>query len=139
MATPRFAGEPVTLGGVEYIAPPMALLALTKLKTKIDALGASDTSEEEQLAISYDLIHASIARNYPEIDREDLDVMIEIDDLAPALDVVMRLSGLTKRVPATDGPEGNGRRGASARSTGTRSTPGSARRSAGRGSTSTST
>lgn len=134
---PRFKGKPVVLGGVEYIAPPMGMEAVVELKERIDALDGGN--EKTLVSVGLDLIHASLSRNYPELTRAEIGVMVEIGEFQPAFDTVMKISGLTKKPSGDGGSEGNAPGAASATSTGTASTPDSAAPSAGPGNTSTST
>lgn len=134
MSEPRYAGVEVSIGGTVKTVPPLAMRSMRTLMPKIMAIEFEDsglptaTSEEAV----YDIIHAALKRNYPELDREELADALDIVSFPKALDAVLGASGLVK-VPA-----GNVSRAPASPSTGTPSTPAAAASSDGPGSISTS-
>lgn len=135
MAEPRFAGEVVTLGGTAFTVPPLSLAGLKAVLPKIQQIAVSPegdvTDALEHLDALFDICHAALRRNYPQLARESLDDLIMPGEFQPLVNAVIRQSGLVAV------QEKNGVAVASP-STGPASTAASPPPSAGAGSTSTS-
>lgn len=134
MDDPRFSGVDVSIGGTVRTVPPLGIRKLRVMLPRIQSMefDASGLPTEASEETAYDLIHAALKRNYPDLDREELIDALDIFSFPKALDAVMGGSGLVK-VPA-----GNASRAPVPQSTGMPSTPASAPSSDGPGSTSTS-
>ena len=136
MADPRFAGDPVDLGGMSYIVPPLSLGAVKALLPTIQRIvigqGGAVADPFGQLDDVLDICHAALLRNYPELSRDALVELVDLTNFSELVAAVVRRSGLAAV------QEKNGAAVASP-FTGPRSTADSPPPSAGAGSTSTST
>lgn len=132
--SPRFGGEPITLGGTEFLVPPLGFDALKRLLPVIQRIGVTTDAELANPLAQFEdileLCHASLVRNYPALTKDELLALIDVRTLLPLVKAVMRQNALTavteKNAPAVASP-----------SAGLSSTAGSPPPSAGPGSTST--
>ena len=134
MPDPRFAGIEVAIGGTVYTVPPLAMRSVRALMPKIQAIEIEPSGIPTEASMEYvfDIMHAALRRNYPELTRDEMADALDIVSFPLALNAVFGACGLVK-VPA-----GNGSRAPASHSTGTPSTPAAAPVSDGPGSTSTS-
>ncbi len=92
-------GTKVTMGGREFILPPLTLKALRSLGPKIKLLSSlADVPTPEQVDVMVELVHASAVRNYPEITPDDLLELLDLGNLTEVFPAVMAASGLKKRM-----------------------------------------
>ncbi|HET8552701.1 MAG TPA: hypothetical protein VFM97_09540 [Gammaproteobacteria bacterium] len=132
-------GRTIELGGEERIIPPLNLKALRTLKPEIDRLSTGNIAAnglgDEDIDAIVKIVHAAIARNYPDITAEQVEDWIDLGNSAEVIGAVMTQSGLTRQ----QGPAGERPGNPPSRSTGTNSIGSSSVRPAGAGNTSTST
>ena len=78
------------------VIPPIALGALEQLQKSI--LGfKGDVRDSSQLATVIDVAHASLKRNYPEITRDQVGELIDINNFIEVFECVMSISGMQKK------------------------------------------
>lgn len=95
-----FDGVKVTMGGREFILPPLTLKALRKMGPKIKLLGTmTDVPTEEQIAAMVEVVHAGLVRNYPDITVDELEDLIDLGNLREVFPAVMASSGLSRVTP----------------------------------------
>ena len=96
--TPRadlFEGVEVSMGGRKIIIPPLSLKDVKKHSRTLNVLAQLDHSNVvAQAGAIAEVIHAAIARNYPGITVAQVEEMLDLGSLVPAIDAVMRVSGL---------------------------------------------
>jgi len=129
--TPRFKGVAIELGGTTYIVPP---LTLGSFEDHADAIKGFDPTAPTPASVRLvvDLLTAALRRNYPEMTRDTVRDLVDLQTMVPVMYALMGVSG------AVEGGEGNP--GATARAgTGSLSTPSSPPVSAGPSSTAAST
>jgi hypothetical protein len=99
MASVKFAGKVIVLGGVEYVVPPIALGKLKLLAPRLATLdlAASGMPSAEDLDTIVDMTLAALNRNYPEMRREELEDLIDLGNLKEIVDVVAGVSALEAR------------------------------------------
>lgn len=95
--TPRFEGVPVGLGGITYTVPPLSLGALRRLWPRIQTLRSAEGggATPDQLNVMLEVLHAAIARNYPELTLDELAELVDVRNVAAIADQVMSASGIT--------------------------------------------
>jgi len=90
----------VTLGGREFVVPPLNLKALRKLAPKIQMLAAiGDVPTDEQLEAVASVVHSALVRNYPDMTQEEVEDALDLLNLVPTIDAVMQASGLRRVAP----------------------------------------
>lgn len=112
--TPRFEGEKIRLGGVEYVVPPLSLGQIRRLKSDISKLGnlqsGGDASDplggltDEAMDTVVIVVHTALSRNYPELTKEQVSEWIDLGNLASTLQAVMGVAGLKKSMAVLAGP-----------------------------------
>jgi hypothetical protein len=91
-----FDGVKITIGGTDYIVPPLNLGRIRKLKTELEAAqGYRDTKvlTDEQIDTYVTIIHSGFERNYPDITREEIEEMIDLANLGAVYRALMSVSG----------------------------------------------
>lgn len=109
-AGPRFKGQPIDLGDRSFVVPPLALGAVKDLLPRLQKIttgGGLPSADDMDTMV--DAAHAAIARNYPEVTREELLELIDLGNIRPVFRMIMGISGFE---PSSAGTEGNGAPGA---------------------------
>lgn len=102
--SPKYEGISVTLGGTEYIVPPLSLRSVRKFALAIQQLGDdSALAGPEKLDRLLEVVHASLVRNYPDITIEELGEMLDLGNMMAVFEAVMRASGFTREPAAAPG------------------------------------
>jgi hypothetical protein len=96
-------GETVSLGGTDYVVPSLTLDQVEELEAsgameKVPANGMTYMAIKESRVALLDVAHAALSRNYPEMKREDLRKLIDLDAVEPLVDAVMSATGLKRRL-----------------------------------------
>ena len=99
-------GVKVSMGGVDYIVPPLTLKSLRKLESGMNKLvalasGGPRIPDTEQLAIVQQVVYEALRRNYPEMTPERVEELLDIGNMPTALAAVMAVSlkGLPESKP----------------------------------------
>lgn len=90
-------GVKITLGGREFVAPPLNFRALRRLTPHFSALttmGAVPT--DDQIDVVIDIVLAALNRNYPDLVRDELEELLDLANLSVALQAILGASGLEK-------------------------------------------
>ena len=87
-------GVKVTMGGVDYVLPPLTLGTLKRMGSKLNTLSAiSSVPNEEQCDVMCEIVHASISRNY-EITKDQLYEMLDLGNMTVVFQAVLGVSGI---------------------------------------------
>lgn len=95
--TVNVPGTSMTLGGRQWILPPLTLGAMEQLQDRLSAFQGSLTPASIGTVI--DAAHASLKRNYPEITREEVADMVDMSNWVDVIQAVMNVSGIGERDP----------------------------------------
>lgn len=94
-----YEGVKITIGGADYIVPPLNLKRFRALKPKLAALEAvSADLTVEQMDVMVECVHAALSRNYPEITPDQIEEMIDLGNMTRIFRAVMSVSGLEQRL-----------------------------------------
>lgn len=97
-------GIPMTLGdGTEYTIPPLTLGALEDNQEAIANVGQDLSPATVKVMI--DIAHAALRRNYPDMTREVVRDLIDVENMGDVFLAVMDVSGL-RRKSLEEQPEG---------------------------------
>lgn len=88
-------GQNLKLGKTEYVVPPLNLKAMRRLLPRITALKTVGLPSDEDLGTVVEVVHAALARNYPEITKWEVEDNLDIVNMKKALSIVLGQSGLT--------------------------------------------
>jgi hypothetical protein len=92
---PKLTGVSIELGGTVYVVPPLSLNSVRLMQDRIAQFkGGTDA---ESLDLIMDATHAAIARNYPEITKENLGDWIDLGNMEEVFQAVMDVSGFNRK------------------------------------------
>lgn len=92
----KIKGISLSLGGEDYIVPPLSLGALEQLQERILKFNG-DIHDREQIATVIDAVHSSLRRNYPDITREAVADLIGLECMSDVFEAVMDVNGTKRR------------------------------------------
>lgn len=88
-------GVAVTMGGQDWIVPPLTLGQLRRLMPKVRQLTEIGASMgETQIAVLVDIVTAALQRNYPEMTPEKVENLLDLGNASAVLNAVLTGSGL---------------------------------------------
>ena len=95
MDAPKHEGITVHFSGSDWVVPPLSLGQIKRLMPNFQVL------QEGQLSIrlidsTLQVIHAALSRNYPALQLEDVEELVDLASMPIILDAIMRASGLVK-------------------------------------------
>ena len=83
-------GVKLTLGGREFVALPLNLKALRELAPRFPVLtGMGDVPTGPQIDVVSDIVYSALLRNHPDLTRDELEELLDLENLARALQAVM--------------------------------------------------
>lgn len=88
-------GIRMTLGGVDYIVPPLSLGALEDLQGELEAFTGDVSSASIKTVI--DATTRALKRNYPDISRDQVRESIGLENMGEIMEALMDVSGLRRR------------------------------------------
>lgn len=96
-------GVKLNLSGREFVAPPLPLKVFRTKPDWIKAVGTiGGLPEPKHVEAIVGLVHASLVKNYPDLAIEEVEDLLDIHNMGPAIEAVMSVSGVKK--PATGAP-----------------------------------
>lgn len=91
----KYKGLLKTLGGVDYVIPPISLGALEQMQERITkVVGELDA---DTITTVIDVTHSALSRNYPEITREEVSDIVDVGNMFELFEAVMDVSGLKRK------------------------------------------
>lgn len=93
-------GTEIKMGGETYIVPPLNFKRLKKIQPLLAKLStltptAGDVNEE-QFDAAVEIVHLALTRNYPDLEREKVEELIDLRNLPFVMAAIMGQSGLVK-------------------------------------------
>ena len=93
-------GIKLTLGdGAEYVVAPLTLGALEDLQEKIEAVDGTMTAANISTII--DVTTASLKRNYPDMTREQVRDLVDVENMGDVFEACMDISGMKAKEAAS--------------------------------------
>jgi len=93
------SGTWVKLDGMkEYLIAPLNFRSLKALRGKINDIQAVGIPNSDQIDIMLEVTHAAIKRNYPALQKDQLEDMIDMGNFQDVFMAVIIGSGLEKKV-----------------------------------------
>ena len=88
-------GAVVTMGGQDWIVPPLTLGQLRRLMPKVRQLTEIGASMgEAQINVLIDIVTAALQRNYPETTPDKVENLLDLGNASAVLNAVLTGSGL---------------------------------------------
>lgn len=96
MTIAKVKGIVISLGGADYVVPPIALGALEQLQERL-AKFSGDVSDMAQISTVIDAAHAALLRNYPDMTRAQVADLIDVGNMHAVFEALMDVSGLRRK------------------------------------------
>lgn len=98
-------GIEISMGGRKLTVPPLNLKQLKKYGQVLNGLtGLTEANIFSQAGALVEVIHAAIARNYPEISLDQVEEMLDLSNLVPVMQAIVGVSGLGEPETGSRGP-----------------------------------
>lgn len=92
-------GQTISMGGKEFIVPPLNFKRLKKLKPLLEELSRLDPRSadmsDEALDAAVTVVHSALSRNYPDLEKEQVEELLDMANFPGVMAAVMGQSGLT--------------------------------------------
>ena len=89
VTAPRFRGQSFTLGGKEFVVPPLSMRAVVDLKPELARIADADSeSPLTHLEACARVILSALQRNYPELTYDELGDLIDMGNIVALLEAV---------------------------------------------------
>ena len=106
----RFDGTAIKIGDRTFVVPPLNLARIKRLRPDIEALSSMKLDAmmtDEQIESVVRILHSALSRNYPEITIDEVEDIIDLGNLIPVVQAMMRVSGFEPGgASAGSGPSG---------------------------------
>ena len=98
----RHEGIAVRLGSRDFIVPPLTFRQLRLLQPQLAIVGGSigPVMGEERIGAIIAIAHQALQRNYPELDRDAVEEMVDLGNAARLMQAIAGISGLVANEPA---------------------------------------
>lgn len=91
--TPRIKGTEFDFGTKKLVIPPLSLGALDRYRE------ALETAPEPNTIV--DVTHAALVRNYPDMTRDEVADLVDLDNMHEVFNIVMNVSKLASQAGAS--------------------------------------
>lgn len=99
----KHQGIPFNFDGRTLVIPPLSLKAIKQLQGRLSDLDERNISPE-YIGTVIDAVHAALQRNYPEMKREDVAGLLDIQNMQEVMACVFDVGGVKrKRLEAAKG------------------------------------
>lgn len=92
----KFPGIKKTIGGTDYIVPPISLRTLQQLQSQIENFNGA-TLSPEALDTAITVIHSALKRNYPDITEDQVSDLVDVGNMFDLFETVMDVSGMKRK------------------------------------------
>ena len=91
-------GVTITMGGRDWLVPPLTLGQLRRLMPRVRQLTEIDASMSEvQIGVLVEIVAAALQRNYPDATAETVENLLDLGNAGTVLNAVLTGSGLRLR------------------------------------------
>ena len=94
--TPRHEGVAIQLAGQEWIVPPLSFGQLKRLLPRFQTM-QTGVLTPEWIETSVEIVLAALSRNYPDLQAEAVEEMIDMNNYAAILNTILQASGLSQK------------------------------------------
>lgn len=104
---PLIPGATISMGGRDWIIPPLTLGQMRRLMPKVRSLTTVGTGMgENEIGILIDVVSAAVQRNYPDMTSEALEDLLDMGNANTVLMTVLTGSGLKQGEATAASPTG---------------------------------
>lgn len=90
-------------GGVVLVVPPLSLGALERLQGGVAALQAATATDPKAIKTVVDATHLALQRNYPNITRDEVAELVDLENMLEVISMVMDVAGVRRKAKAAEG------------------------------------
>jgi hypothetical protein len=91
-------GVEVAMGGRDWLIPPLTLGQLRRLMPKVRQLTEIGASMgEPQIGVLVEIVATAMQRNYPDLNMDTVENLLDLGNAGPVLNAVLTGSGLKPR------------------------------------------
>lgn len=92
----KVKGIPFPFSDCTLVIPPLSLGAMEQLQERLT--GMSDVvSDPGNISTVIDTLHAALGRNYPDMTREEVANLVDLENMQEAMTCAMDVSGLKRK------------------------------------------
>lgn len=91
-------GATVSMGGKEWVVPPLSLAQLKVFLPRVQGLAGMDTAQiaDKQLQTLVEIVTAALQRNYPEVTPAQVEDILDLGNASPVLNAILGNFRLTQ-------------------------------------------
>lgn len=89
----KVKGVSVDFAGGALVVPPLSLASVEALQSRL----ASYSGTLADVGIVIDALHHALRRNYPEMTREEVGELVDMENMSAVMEAVMNVAGLRAR------------------------------------------
>ncbi len=92
-------GTEIKMGGETYTVPPLNFKRLRKLQPLLSKLNTTDARNmsDGQFDSAVEIVHLALTRNYPDLEREKVEELLDLKNLPFVMAAIMGQSGLVQQ------------------------------------------
>ena len=84
-------------GGKFYTLAPLPLIHLQRLQERIDGLSVSSAMDPQSLSTIFEVLHASLVRNYPDMTFEQSSALVDVGNMLDVVANVLDVGGFKRK------------------------------------------
>lgn len=92
----KHQGIPFNFDGRILVIPPLSLGAMERLQKRLAGM-SDDMFDPENIGTVIDTLHAALGRNYPDMAREEVANLVDLENMQEAMTCAMDISGLKRK------------------------------------------
>lgn len=96
----KHQGIPFNFDGRTLIIPPLSLGAMEQLQGRLETMGEHIT-KPEYIATVVDSVHAALQRNYPDMTREEVAGLLDLQNMQEVMACVFDVGGVKRKALET--------------------------------------
>lgn len=102
--TTKYKGIKITLGDEVLVVPPLNFRSLQELQARLVEFKAG--VDPESVNVVVDAAHHALKRNYPDMTRENVIDLLDLENMLQVMEAVMDVSGMKRKEAEAKSAEG---------------------------------
>lgn len=92
----KHQGIPFNFDGRTLIIPPLSLGAMEQLQGRLETMGERSITPE-YIGTVVDSVHAALQRNYPDMTREEVAALLDLENMQEVMACVFDVGGVKRK------------------------------------------
>ncbi|MFH1816650.1 MAG: hypothetical protein ABIK08_04090 [Pseudomonadota bacterium] len=101
----KVKGIPFPFSDCTLVIPPLSLGAMEQLQERLTGM-SDDMFDPENISTVIDTLHAALGRNYPDMTRDEVANLVDLENMQEAMTCAMDVAGLKRK--ALEAEKGGG-------------------------------